>query len=85
MDATDELDRRPAVVAREVQLDVLRETAQVRDAQDGHAIVLPQVGKDSAVVGMDELEGAAAEDRMGAAHADEPLHPVQQRAGNALL
>ena len=85
LDAPDQLDRHPVLEAAEVELDVLREARQVRDAQDRDALVLAQVGEHASVLGVKELERATAEDRMSPTHADDPLHPVQQRAGDALL
>src|SRR5207302_1092209 len=85
MHAADQLDRRAARETREVELDVLREARQVRDAQDLDALVLAQVREDAAVLRTQEGLAATPEDRVRLADADDPLHPVEQRAGYALL
>src|SRR5207302_4614283 len=83
--AADQLDRHAAREAREVELDVLRKARQVGDAQDLDSLVLAQVGEHAAVLGTKEGLGAPAEDRVRLAHADDPLHPVEQRNPHSLL
>src|SRR6187551_2948229 len=85
VDSPDELDRDATAIAREVELHVLREPREVRDAQDRDPLVLAHVREDAPILGMAELERPAAETGVLAADADHPLRPVQQRPRDALL
>src|SRR6187397_1831165 len=85
VDPADELDRDTAAIAREVELDVLREAREVRDAEDRDSLVLSHVGEDPPVLRVAELEGPASEHRVLTPDAEHPLRPVQQRSGDSLL
>src|SRR6188472_1261447 len=85
VDPPDELDRDPPFVSREIELDVLGEARQVRDAEDRDALVLAHVGQDAPVLGMAERQGAPSEHRVPAPDAEHPLRPVQEGPGDPLL
>src|SRR5262249_9179928 len=81
----EELDGGAAEEGAQVELYWLDEAREVVDHQDGLVFVAAQVRKYRQVRGMQELDGAASEDRVALANRDQSAHPVQQRAGHATL
>ncbi len=81
----EHLDGRQPRERLERNLDRLNGARQVGDAEDGVALVPPDVGQHLAVARADELEGAAAENRVPAAERKHALHPVEQGEGRSLL
>ncbi len=75
----EQLQRLGALESREVELDVLREARQVGDDQHRVVAVAAQVGEHAAVLGVQELQVAAAEQVVAAAQREHPPHPPQQR------
>lgn len=74
----EHLDRRRAAEAGEVELDVLRMTREVRHDQDGALLVAAQVCQHAPVLGVQELQLAAAEHRVALAQRQHAAHPPQQ-------
>ena len=80
-----QVNRNAIAEARQIEIAGLRIARQIEHADDRLALMLPQIGKDLAVAGIDKGERAAAESAMPLAHADYPLHPIEQRTRAMLL
>ena len=83
--AAEQLDRHQPLPRREVQLDRLQEAREVGDAQDLLRLVAAHVGQHLAVLGPEQLEGAAAERAVALPQRDQALGPRVDRVGVALL
>ena len=83
-DVAQHLDWDHAGESGEIEGDGLGEAGEVGDAEDGFAVcrlrvVLAEIGEDLAVVGVEELLRAAAEDLEELAQGDHVARPVQER------
>src|SRR3954452_23362958 len=75
------LDGNRPLESAKVELHRLREPGEVVDAEDPVVAVLPHVGEDARVGGVQLGVGAETEDRVALADVDHALGPVQQGAG----
>ncbi len=80
-----ELDGYEALVGAEIELDGLRGTLEVRDAEQDLLLVTADIRDDLAVPGPQELERTPAEGLVRVAHRKYAARPVQQRGALARL
>ena len=73
--AAGQLDRNHSVKCREIELEALHESRQIRDHKNRFFLISPDESENLAVFGIEELHRPAAECLEPSAHRDEPLCP----------
>ena len=82
---SEHFSRSEAGKPREVEQHRLHDVRQVGDAQDRVRLVSTKVHQHRAVLGLEKLEAAAAEDLEEASKADHVPHPLEEPGRIALL